>query len=199
MWSWINFSCIAILFLSFLSSCGYTLNHRLKGMFASPNGESRAIFVPVFDNQTEETGCETVFTNALIRELNSHREVVVTDRSNSDLLLSGTITKVEVIPTANSDLGFKGLQFYRRIPSELGIRVTIAFTVTEKNTQKVLWSKELTGFRRVGAPMNRTYDYQSPSSVGLITQSVVESHFAEVARLIMSDMYDEMVQLFDTV
>src|SRR5258708_4863845 len=66
--SQISFSSLGLLMSGlFLSSCGYTLNHRLKEVFR----EDRSLFVPVFDNLTDETGVELVFTNALLREIKS--------------------------------------------------------------------------------------------------------------------------------
>jgi hypothetical protein len=197
MWSWVTKSTAYLLGGLLLTSCGYTLNHRLKDNFISASGESKGIFIPVFDNKTEQTGAEIIFTNALIRELESHSEVVVSNRQAGSLILQGIVTKIDVVPTANSDLGFKGLQFYRRIPSELGIRVNISFTLVDAATNRSLWGKEISGFRRVSGLVSRTYDYQAPSAVGPITQSIIESTFPDIARLIMRDMYDEMVLLFE--
>lgn len=195
MWFWLNRILFSACLLSFVG-CGYTLNHRLKSTFQGEGGTSKSIFVPVMDNRTSQTGAEIIFTNALIRELASHSEVTVGNGRKGSLVLQGTVLRVDIVPTANSDLGFKGLQPYRRIPSELGVRVSILFNLSDGDLNKPLWAKELTGFRRVGGLVNRTYDYQAPSAIGPITQSLVESIYPEIARLIMRDMYDEMVLLF---
>jgi hypothetical protein len=185
-------SLTGLLFFLLFTSCGYTLNHRLKDTFKSSTG----IFVPVFDNRTSQTGAEIVFTNALIQELQSHSEIVYTDRRPGCLVLQGVVTHVDVVPTANTIPGYAGLQSYRRIPSELGVRVAILFTLFDSFKNQIVWSKELSGFRRVTTLTSRTFDYQAPSSVGMLDQSIVENSYADVAPLITRDFYDEMVQLF---
>ena len=175
-----------------LSGCGYTLNHRLKDTFR----QSRGIFVPVFDNQTEQTGAEIIFTNALVRELASRHEVPLKKRDDGALELHGTLLRIDVAPTVQSDLGFQGLQSYRRLPSEIGITVVMGLILSDPKTSQVLWAKQFTGFLRVDGLLNRTFDYSAPSSVGMTTQSIVESQYPDIAQRIMRDVYDEMVEMF---
>ncbi|MBI4403033.1 MAG: hypothetical protein HY537_02660 [Deltaproteobacteria bacterium] len=172
--------------------CGYTLRHRLKESFVNEKG----IFVPVFDNRTDETGVERVFTNALIRELLSRREVIIADRSQAGLELKGAVERIDQGPTAFTDPGFRGLQPYRRLPTEMGVTVVLSLSLNDLRTGGRIWSQSFTGFRRVATPANRTYDFEAPSSAGLITQSIVESLYADIARDIMRDVYDDMVELF---
>ncbi len=178
--------------LLLLSGCGYSLSHRLKTSFVSPRG----LFVPMFDNKTEETGAERIFTNALIRELESHGNLVIAHSGEDALELRGIITGVSYAPSAFSDYGFRGLQSYRRMPVELGLNVSLQLTLVDPRNQRVLWSNSFSGFRRVEAPQNRTYDFEAPSSLGLFTQSLVEARYQDVARDIMRDIYDDMVDFF---
>ncbi|MCB0417772.1 MAG: hypothetical protein KDD39_08990 [Bdellovibrionales bacterium] len=175
-----------------LTQCGYTLSHRLRAEFRDPRG----IFVPVFDNMTDEVGAEIVFTNALIREITSRRKILLSTREKGALELHGVITDIRVEPTTLTDAGFKGLQGYQRIPSELGVRVNLALVLRDPKSGKIYWSHDFSGYRRVNAPTDRTYDYQSPSSVGVATQSIYESEYPEIARQIVRDVYDEMVEVF---
>ena len=71
----------SLILLLALSGCGYTLNHRLKDSFY----DKRGIFVPIFLNRSDEIGAERAFTNALIHELQSRREIVITSREAADL------------------------------------------------------------------------------------------------------------------
>ena len=48
----------------------------------------------------------------------------------------------------------------------------------------------------MAAPVNRTYNYEAPSSIGLLTQSLIDSSYSDIARDIMRDVYDEMVEVF---
>jgi len=183
--------CFAALAMT-VGGCGYTLSHRLKDTFA----DQRGIFVPVFENHSEEVGVERVFTNALIRELQSRGEILMSTRENGGLELFGTLTRVEVVPTAWSDRGIKGLRDNRRLPSEVGIEVALKLVLMDPKEKKVLWQGYFTGRRRVEAPLNRTYTYEAPSAVAMITQSIAESRYSDVARDIMRDVYDEMVEIF---
>jgi Lipopolysaccharide-assembly len=179
-----------ILFL-LLPCCGYTLKHRIKEAFTVKGG----IFIPVFDNLTDETGTEKYFTDALIRELISRREVVVSGKQEAGVELRGILQKIEVAPTAYSNLGFGGMPGYRRLPSELGVRVTLWLTLYSKTGQE-LWGKQFVGFRRVDAPLNRTFDYQAASATGMFSQSVWEAIYPDIARDMMRDVYDELVDFF---
>lgn len=181
-----------LLALLWLPACGYTLRYRLKDTFS----DARGIFVPVFNNFSDEVGAERVFTNALIRELQSRGEIVISSRDQKGLELIGTLTKVDVVPTAYTDRDFKGLASFRRLPSEYGVTVDLSLILRDPKNGQVLWQNGFTGFRRVQPPLDRTYDFQAPSSVGPSTQSIVELRFADVARDIMRDVYDDMVDIF---
>ncbi len=172
--------------------CGYSLNHRVKEVFLTPGG----IFVPVFDNATKEVGAERIFTNALIRELASRGEIQLTSRSNAALELKGKLRSIEITNTILTPLGRGGLQSYQRLPSELGVRVTVELNLVKKGTEESVWRETFAGFRRVKAPTDRTFDYEAPSSVGILTQSAWEDQYPEIARMIMRDVYDAMVGVF---
>jgi len=172
------------------TNCGYTLKHRLKDVFK----DSRGIFVPVFGNETDETGVETIFTDALIRELQSRHEVVIRSKRDAGLELRGTLTHINHAPTAFTDTGYRGLQGYKRLPSEFGVDVGIVLILRRVGSGSYIWRKSFTSFRRVDGTLGRTFDYQAPSSVGLLNQSIVESIYTDIARDIMRDVYDEMVE-----
>lgn len=177
--------------LLLVSGCGYSLNHRLKPTFT----QGRGIFVPVFTNSTEETGAEVVFTNALIRELESRGEIVMTHRQSEAMELRGTLTSISYAGTAASPFGFQGLQENRRLPTEIGVTVAMVLELVDPDG-KVIWGNSFSGFRRISTPVRRTYDYQAPSSIGLTTQSLIASQYPLIAGDIMRDVYDDIVELF---
>ena len=99
--------CVLLLSLAlWLPACGYTLRHRLKESFRKAPG----LFVPVFTNQTYETGAERVFTDALIRELQSRGEVVLTSREEGGMEMRGELAGLRYGPTALTVPAFQGLQ-----------------------------------------------------------------------------------------
>jgi hypothetical protein len=189
IWSWASASALALL----LSACGYTLNHRLTPTF---EGVRRGVFIPVFTNNTDEVGAEAVFTNALIRELESRGELRVTDREAAQAVLEGTINAIRSSHTAYTDPNFRGLQSYRRIPAEYEVVVDVSLRLIEKSSGRVLWGNSFSSFQRLAAPISRTYSHEGASSTGLITQSIIDSSYGNLARNIMRDVYDDMVEIF---
>jgi len=187
-----QFTAGVLLFLNLLTGCGYTLNHRLQDTFRV----SKGLFVPVFDNQTQEVGSEIVFTDALIRELVSHGESVVSEKGEGVLELRGTLTEVSRGVEVQSAAGLRGLHAYQRVPDQIGVRAFIRVDLVDSKTNTVKWSREFSSYRRVSAPLNRMTDSESPSSLGLITESLIESSYGLIARDIMRDVYDSMVEVF---
>lgn len=181
------------LFALSLPGCGYTLSHRLTSTFEKAK---EGVFVPVFTNGTDEVGAEQVFTNALIRELQSRGELTVTGRDSALAILEGTLTSISVNQTAYTDQGFHGLQAYRRLPSEYEVAVELALRLVDSKSKEIIWSKAFRSFQRLAAPVSRTYSYEGASATGLITQSIIDNSYQSIARNIMRDVYDEMVEIF---
>lgn len=176
-----------------LAGCGYSLNTRLKTGFQNPGG----IYVPVFTNETQETGAERVFTDAYIREMQSRGQMVITSRKPGAMEMRGTITRIAYTPTGLTPAtGQNGLRSYRRLPTEIMVEATVALELVDPKTSAVLWSGSFSNFRRVAGALTRTYDYQAPSSVAVYQQSLIESQYGGIARDIMRDAYDAMVELF---
>ncbi len=180
----------------FFSHCGYTLRHRLKDSFTHPRG----IFVRVFDNRSDETGAEQIFTNALIRELESRNEVIVANRKAAGVEFRGVINGINLSVTSLTSYGdLKGLQpEYSRLPAEIGVQINLTLELFDLQKGHILWQRKFDGFRRVNTLTTtpRTFDFQAPSSTGLINQSIVRSIYPDIARSIMRDVYDEMVEWF---
>lgn len=176
-----------------LTSCSYTLGHRLSPEF----GRKPGIFVPVFANETEEIGVERYFTDACLRELRSRGLVMFGERSEGARELRGTVQAITYTATAFTDTGFGGLSTFRRLPTEVGLSVILRFSLFHPNAKEPSWNTTLSGFRRVEVPVDRTYDRQAPSSLGLRTQTTLELRYQEIARDIMRDLYDAMVDLWE--
>ena len=183
---------VRITMLLALVGCGYTLNHRVKDAFT----DKRGIFVPVFKNLTREFGAERVFTNALIHELNNHREVVLAETRNSGLEMHGELVGISLEPTGFTEYGFRGLNDFQRIPNEYGVRVDLNLRLKEVSSGNVVWANNFSGFRRVNVDVSRTFDYEAPSSVGPSTYSLINSVYNDIASDMMRDVYDDMVAQF---
>lgn len=137
-----------------------------------------------------------VFTNALIRELLSHGEKIASDRQEGALELRGTLTQVQRVVEVQSAAGLGRLETYQRVPDQIGVRAYVLVQLVDPKTQEVKWSREFDSYRRVSAPLDRTMDVDAPSSLGLTTESLIENSYNLIARDMMRDVYDAMVEVF---
>ncbi len=191
MWLWFRFLIILPCFLSL--GCGYSLSHRVKNVFLHPQG----LFVPVFNNETEEMGAEMVFTNALLREIKVHQNVKVVDKRDlTPLELKGSVEKISYTPSAfyAPAPGTNKLQSYVMMPDQINVVATVKLSLLNRDTKEVLWSQSVSGSRIVSASLSRTGDKEAASGFGIYTQSLIDSRYSDIARDIMRDMYDSMVE-----
>lgn len=172
-----------------LAGCGYSLQGRVKPTFRPAKG----IFVTVFTNQTDEQGAEVVFTNALIRELESRGQVVLTQRQPGAYEFQGAVNSINYYPSISTPVGAKGLRPYRRLPSEIVVEASVWVALVNPETKAIAWSGTFGSFRRVPMPLDRTYNYQAPSSIGLITQGFIQTQYPQIARDVSRDIYDAML------
>lgn len=126
----------ALVGLMSLSACAYRAGY---GDRQIPGGY-HAIAVPVFKNQSRETGAEVYFTNAIIRELERSRIGVVTTKENSQVTLEGIVDSI-VFDNGNAFDAGPG-------SSVLGTTVRTIATVTlrlrRNSDQRVLWENAFT-------------------------------------------------------
>lgn len=80
---------LAMVFI--VSGCGY----RLSNGGALPGHVTR-VAVTMFQNRSFETGAETIFTAALIKELVQKSDAMVVDKSKADAVISGTIRSITI-------------------------------------------------------------------------------------------------------
>ncbi len=193
MWSWFKMLLgLGLLGLAvFFCACGYTFNHKLSDRF----NHSKGIYVPIFFNGTDQVGAEMPFTNALIRKLLSHGEHIVYSQGESGLILKGKILGISHTTGSKLDLSdSKGVYNYNIVPDQIGISASIQLVLLETATMKTLWTQTYPGFIWRAAPRDRLSDKAAPSSFGLITQSIVEASYADIARDFASAAYDGMVE-----
>ena len=75
--------------LFIVAGCGY----RLSGGGALPGNVTR-VSVSMFQNQSFETGAETIFTSALIRTLVEKTDAQIVARKEADAVISSTIKSI---------------------------------------------------------------------------------------------------------
>jgi hypothetical protein len=82
------------------------------------------------------------------------------------------------------------------VPDQIGVRVFVLVEMIDPETKTVKYSKEFSAYQRVTAPLNRMMDVDAPSSLGVTTESLIENSYTLIARDIMRDVYDSMVEVF---
>jgi hypothetical protein len=89
-----------------------------------------SIAVPLFENQTFSVGIEAQLTEAIIKELRRTTPWVVTAADAGETTLSGTITKVDLIPYSRE----RGLGLVQ----EMGVQMTVSFDWVDNRSGKTL-------------------------------------------------------------
>lgn len=82
-----------------LSGCGYSFGT----LPAQDRDGPWRVFVPVFSNQTMESGLEAVMTNAMRRELSLRSGFELAGRDEADLIIRGDMIAAVVSPAAFSE------------------------------------------------------------------------------------------------
>lgn len=118
-------------------------------------GGYRTVAIPVFQNKSMETGIETYFTNALVREFERGRVGKVTERSEAQTTLEGTIDSVQYVVTTqiNNTLsggGFLGPNMV--LNTEYRILLATTLRLRRNSDQKILWEGTFNGERSYLTP-----------------------------------------------
>ncbi|MEW6328274.1 MAG: LptE family protein [Thermodesulfobacteriota bacterium] len=113
-----------LLFL-FISACGY----HFSGQGNPFSEDIKTIAIPVFSNQTGETGFENYLTNQLVYEFTSRKRLRVVDIKDADVVLKGKIRSINL-----PDISFSGTY----LGLERKAVVTIE-AVLERRDGSVLW------------------------------------------------------------
>jgi outer membrane lipopolysaccharide assembly protein LptE/RlpB len=118
-----------------LMGCGY---HFTASGARLPAGV-HSVAIPIFGNQTLQTGIESDLTGALVDRFVSARQLPVTSQSEADAVLSGTIKSFITSPAAVT-LGTQAATEYRAT-------LTIEASLKRRQDGQVLWKGEMSEWR----------------------------------------------------
>lgn len=159
-----------------LSGCAY---HAGYGDRQIPGGY-RTVAVPVFKNLTHETGVETYFTNAMIRELERARIGVITDKDSAQVTLEGIVDTIEYLGAAQ-EAGKNSVV----LNTTVQIVANTTIRLRRNSDQRVLWE----------ASFRKELQYYSPriliEELSSINASYNYSARNQTLELIASDMMVE--------
>jgi len=129
-------ACSLLFFAALLfTNCGYNFT----GSGAKLPAGVRSVAIPIFGNQTLQTGIESDLTRALVDRFVSAKQLSLTSQSEADAVLSGTVRSLVVLPTAVT-LGTQAATEYRAT-------LTIEATFKRQQDGKVLWKGEMIEWR----------------------------------------------------
>lgn len=123
---------IAISFILIISvSCAY---YSFKGALPA---EIKSIAIPLFDNNTPESGVSEDIMNSLLEAFISDNSLMIVDEDKADLILSGTINSIRVKPFT--------VQAGENV-SESQVVVSVHVKCKNTKTGKVLFDKSLSEY-----------------------------------------------------
>jgi outer membrane lipopolysaccharide assembly protein LptE/RlpB len=128
-------SAFVFLAISLCTGCGY----HFSGSGAKLPEGVRSVSIPIFGNQTIQTGIESEVTRALVEKFTSAKQLLVTGQSEADALLSGTVKSFITSPSAVT-LGTQTATEYRAT-------LTIEATFKRQRDGKVFWKGAMSEWR----------------------------------------------------
>lgn len=177
-------SVIVLALSCFLSSCAYKLSSKVDTL---PQNV-REIYTPQFKNVSTEPGLEVYFTNSLKRELLNSRSVRLVDNENeSDAVLQGTVTSVEIVSEEGA-IEAKDTQFLPKntiLSTVTRVTVTVKLKLQRKNSSEVLWSSDF----------KQSRNYTPPQLTLPVINSANNLYNLSARRQTLETLSEEMMQL----
>lgn len=136
---------LLLLISVFVSSCAYQLSSRAKSL----PGDFKFVHVPYFKNKSIEPNIEVYFTNSMIQELEKSQFVKSVGFNESEAILLGEISALEIFATS---LDKRGVPSDREIARQYQINMTSNYTLVRKSDQKKIWSTSITSSKTYIAP-----------------------------------------------
>ena len=183
--------------LIILTQCGYRFGY---GSRALPGGVKN-VHIPIFQNESFETGVEVDFTNALISEIHDSRVARIVPASAAEGVLKGRVIRVDFIQTnidsrrrdeIHKESGIVNLPRGTVITTEYLVRVTLEVQLFKSN--EVIWRQWLRDERLYDAPQLGLAGINSanPNYDRVAKKSVVK----DLARTMMHELYGRLIETF---
>ena len=124
----IFFSLIITIFLLQLE-CGF---YSFSGSLAP---HLKTVAVPLFENRTAEFGLSEELTDTVIDEFNQDNTLKIADRNSADILINGTIVRVD---------DRAGAYTQNEVVQDLKIYLTVNIKCLDQVKRTILWEERLT-------------------------------------------------------
>jgi outer membrane lipopolysaccharide assembly protein LptE/RlpB len=118
-----------------LAGCGYQVRGRETNL---PPG-IHSVAIPIFANQTDQTGIEADVTEALAAKFSSTKQLSVTTRNSADVLLTGTVISFSTTPVA--------VATSTQVSTEYRATIIVEFVFQTVKDGKILFREKMSEWR----------------------------------------------------
>lgn len=185
-----------VLFL-LTTSCGYRFGYGDRSL---PDG-IKSVHIPIFENETYQTGAEVQFTNALIAEIHDSKIARLTTKKNAEGVLKGRVIRIDFLQAnidsrrrdeANKSGGIVNLPRGTVITTEYLARVTLEVQMFKKG--KLVWKQWLRDERLYDAPQLGLEGINSANAG--YNRTARETVIKDLARVMMHELYGRLTESF---
>ena len=158
--------------LLLLAGCGY---HQAGAATHLPPSV-RTLAVPAFTTHVQSFGTETLFTDAVIRELNTRTRYRVqnTETPSTDALLAGSILSETAAPLTYDSLSGQTSSYL--------LTVTARVVLTDQHTHRILYENDALTYREQYQSTTdlNTFIQEDPAAIRRIAHNFAQSVVSEV-------------------
>jgi hypothetical protein len=192
------FACSVLFILCFsVLSCGYQVGYGNRSL---PDGV-KSVHIPVFENETYQTGAEVPFTNALIAEIHDSKIARIASKKTADAVLKGRVIRVDFVQ-ANIDSrkrdedpktsGIRNLPRGTVVTTEYLVRVTVEVQMFKN--EKLIWKQWLRDERLYDAPQLGLEVINTANAN--YNRAARETVIKDLARVMMHELYGRLTENF---
>ncbi len=177
--------------------CGYQFGYGNRSL---PEGV-KSVHIPIFANDSFQTGAEVQFTNALIAEIHDSKIARIANSKNADAVLKGRVIRVD-FEQANIDSrtrdedpktsGIRNLPRGTVITTEYLARVTIEVLMFKDG--KLVWKQWLRDERLYDAPQLGLEGINTANAS--YNRTAREAVVKDLARVMMHELYGRLTENF---
>lgn len=180
-----------------LASCGYQFGYGDRSL---PEGV-KSVYIPIFENESYQTGAEVQFTNALIAEIHDSKIARISSAKTAEATLKGRVIRVD-FEQANIDSrrrdeddkssGIRNLPRGTVITTEYLARVTVEVQMFKDN--KLVWKQWLRDERLYDAPQLGLEGINTANAN--YNRTARETVVKDLARVMMHELYGRLTENF---
>lgn len=163
-------------------------------------GQVKRIQIPLFINKSQEPQIEVFFTNSLKEEALKSRLVKLENEAvNSEAILKGTITSIEVLANdsvVEADKNTEAIYMPQGtiLAKEYKVTVDVQLELKKINSKEVLWSGTFRQFKNYSAPQITLPSLNTSNS--LYNQSAKRQTLESLSKEMMQAAFDRMLENF---